>query len=126
MSLRSVTILAILCALSVTSLHAEPPPPAKVEIDYLLSYVETSGCSFYRNGTWYGGSDAKAHLRTKYEYMLARNLIGSAEDFIAKAATKSSMSGKPYRIRCGTGAEVESGPWLRDVLVRFRASQRPD
>lgn len=122
MTRRSMTILAILCALSFTTSRAEPPPVAKVEIDYLLSYVETSGCSFYRNGTWYGGSDAKAHLRTKYDYMLARNQIGSAEDFIAKAATKSSMSGKPYRIRCGAGAEIESGTWLREVLARFRGS----
>jgi hypothetical protein len=122
MNLRPVAILLILCALPFTASHAQPPPTAQREIDYLLSYVETSGCSFYRNGTWYDGAHAKAHLRSKYDYMVARNLIGSAEDFIDRAAAKSSFSGKPYKIKCGTGPEEDSGPWFHEVLAHLRGS----
>ena len=125
MILRSA-LLATLLLLSFPPAHAEPAPTARAEIEYLLSHVETSGCSFQRNGTWYDGTRAKAHLRTKYEYLAARNLITTAEDFIDKGATASSFSGKPYKIKCGTNPEVECGPWLHDLLNRFRARSEAD
>jgi Family of unknown function (DUF5329) len=124
MTLRPWPILVILCAMPFTAPHAEPPRTAQIEIHYLLSYIATSGCSFYRNGSWYDASRAKAHLQAKYNYLAARNLIGSTEDFIEKGATKSSISGQPYRIKCGTGREVASGEWLREVLVRYRTLER--
>lgn len=123
MSRRALVLLTLLSALAFAPANAERPPlNAHTEIEYLLKYIETSGCSFYRNGTWYDGTRARAHLRTKYDYLAGRQLIGSAEDFIDKAATKSSLSGKPYKIRCGDGVEVESGPWLHRVLAQYRAS----
>lgn len=124
MTLRALALIVILSALPFTAAKAQPPPNVHTEIDYLLQYIETSGCSFYRNGTWYDGTEARAHLRTKYDYMAGRQLIGTAEDFIDKAATKSSISGKPYKIRCSDGVEVASGPWLHLVLARYRASAR--
>jgi Family of unknown function (DUF5329) len=124
MTVRSAVIVLVLCTLRFSPLQAQQPSTVQVEVNYLLSYVETSGCSFYRNGSWYGGARARAHLQIKYDYLAARNLVGSADEFIDKGASKSSFSGKPYKIRCGTGAEVESGPWFHDVLVRFRAAAR--
>jgi len=97
----------------------------RVEVDYLLQDVGTSGCEFYRNGSWYDGRRAQAHLLSKYEYLVARNLIGSAEDFIDKAATKSSLSGQAYKIRCPGHAVVESNQWLRDALARYRVHNKP-
>jgi hypothetical protein len=126
-TLRALTLLVILSALPFTASRAQPPPNAQTEVDYLLRYIETSGCSFYRNGTWYDGTHARAHLRTKYDYLAERRLIGKAEDFIDKAATKSSISGKPYKIRCADGVEVESGPWLHQLLAQYRAQgNNPD
>jgi hypothetical protein len=122
MTLRALTICVILSAFAVAK--AQPPPNAPTEIEYLLQYIETSGCSFYRNGTWYDGAQARAHLRTKYDYLAGRQLIGTAEDFIDKAATKSSLSGKPYKIRCRDGMEFDSGPWLHQVLGQYRAAAR--
>jgi len=98
------------------ALHAD----AQVEIHYLLDFVEISGCEFYRNGTWYDSEQARGHLRTKYENLSARNRIHSAEDFILLAASKSSMSGKPYEIRCGDCATSATGNWLTGVLMRYR------
>jgi hypothetical protein len=123
MTVRPAAILLLLCAWPLAAVRAEPPSPMQGEVDYLLSHVETSGCSFYRNGSWYDGSQAKAHLRTKYDYLVARHLITSADEFIDKGASSSSFSGKPYKIKCGTSAEVASGPWFHEVLRRFRAAR---
>jgi len=124
MTRRALILATLLSVLAFAPANAaQPPLNALTEIEYLLQYIETSGCSFYRNGTWYDGPHAQAHLRTKYDYLSGRNLIGSAEDFIDKAATKSSLSGTPYRIRCNDGMEVDSGPWLHQLLARYRASR---
>lgn len=101
--------------------QAEPPPTVQIEVNFLLGYIEGSGCEFYRNGTWYDSRTAQAHLRDKYNYLVARNLINTTEDFIDRAATESSFSGKAYEVRCHGGATVTSRQWLRDELARFRA-----
>lgn len=113
-------LLLMLSMLVLPAARAAPPPAVQVEIDYLLAHVGTSGCEFYRNGSWYDGPRAQAHLRVKYDYLAARNLVRSAEDFIDKAATKSSLSGQPYQIRCAGYAAVASNQWLRDALARYR------
>jgi len=122
MTVRWAVILLVLCALRFSPLRAQQSSIMQVEVNYLLSYVETSGCSFYRIGSWYDGAQARAHLQTKYDYLARRKRIASADDFIDKGASKSSISGKPYKIRCGTAAEVESGQWFHEVLARFRAA----
>jgi uncharacterized protein DUF5329 len=119
---RGLLAILILSVVPFAVPQAQPPPSVQIEVDYLLQRIEASGCSFYRNGSWYDGARAKTHLRTKYDYLVARNLIRTAEDFIDRAATKSSLSGQLYKIRCGTAPELESGKWLREVLARYRAS----
>ena len=101
---------------------AQPAPAAKAEIEYLLSAVASSDCRFYRNGTWYDAKSAAAHLRGKYETLAARGLIGDTDDFIDRAATKSSLSGRDYAIKCEGIAEMSSRQWLTDLLVAYRAS----
>lgn len=125
MSRRALWTL-VLSVLLVAAAPATPPPTAVVEIDYLLQHLETSGCEFYRNGSWYDGPHAKAHLRLKYDYLAARNLIGSAEDFIDKGASKSSLSGQPYKVRCDNAPVIESGQWLRDALGSYRAAKQSE
>jgi hypothetical protein len=102
--------------------RAAPPPAVANEIDYLLKQVGSSACAFYRNGSWYDAAHAMAHLRVKFDYLVARNMIATAEDFIDKAASKSSLSGRPYKVKCAGGAEMESSQWLRGVLERYRAA----
>jgi hypothetical protein len=98
----------------------------QIEVNFLLGYIEGSECEFYRNGIWHDPKAARRHLNDKYLYLKARGLIGSAEDFIEKAATKSSLSGEPYQVRCNGGAAVATREWLLDELVRFRAfNKRP-
>lgn len=100
--------------------HAAPPPIAQAEIDYLLSTVANSGCEFYRNGSWYDSKFAAGHLSSKFRYLLARDQIQSSEDFIEKAATRSSLSGQAYAIRCRGSEAVPTGQWLLILLARYR------
>ena len=105
--------------LSAPVARAEPPASVPIEVNFLLGYIEGSGCEFYRNGTWYDSKAAQVHLRDKFKWLMARNLINTTEDFIERAATKSSISGEPYQVRC-YGAPVTSNQWLRDELARLR------
>jgi len=85
----------------------------------LLDFVERSECKFVRNGSEYPGAQARAHLEKKLNYLEGKNLVSSAEDFIDLAATKSSMSGKAYEVRCPTGVQPTS-TWLKMELQRQR------
>lgn len=102
--------------------HAAPPAIAVDEINYLLGFIDRSGCKFYRNGSWYDSHRAQSHLRDKYNYLAARNRIKSAEDFVEQAATRSSMSGEEYQIQCDAGTAQASNRWLRTALLGYRSS----
>ncbi|MGZ5789616.1 MAG: DUF5329 domain-containing protein, partial [Burkholderiaceae bacterium] len=86
----------------------------------LFTYLQKSGCQFNRNGSWYQPNEAVNHLQKKYQYLLDKNLISTAEDFIQKAATESSMSGKPYLVKCDNATPVESAIWFKRELAAFR------
>lgn len=101
---------------------AELGESGRREIAELLVRVEKSGCQFNRSGHWYSGAEARAHLQRKYEYLLARHQIGSAEDFVARAATRSSMTGESYQMRCGQAAPTPAATWLDGELRRLRAA----
>lgn len=105
--------------------HAAPTPAAQAEIAHLVGYLKASGCSFRRNGSWYEAGQAAQHLERKYDYLVKRDLVTTGEDFIARAASESSISGKPYQVRCGQQAPVASAAWLKAELARYRALQRP-
>ena len=129
MKARWVALLCIALALVCRPLaYAQPLTIAQTEINYLLNYVEISGCEFYRNGSWHDSVQAQQHLRTKYEYFSARRGIQTAEDFIREAASKSSLSGKSYEVRCGACQTVATRPWLEAVLARYRivAAREPE
>jgi Family of unknown function (DUF5329) len=99
---------------------AATPHIASTEIDALLQAVEDSDCEFYRNGSWYDGKAAQSHLRHKYELLAGANRIKTAEDFIDKAASKSSLSGRAYAVQCSGSEAASSSDWLRRVLACYR------
>jgi hypothetical protein len=109
-----------LIALGIGSFVAASPPAAQAEVEYLLSAVASSGCEFYRNGEWFDSHGASAHLRDKYNALAALGRSVTAMDFIDEAATKSSLSGRPYLMRCAGGEPVPTNRWLREVLERYR------
>jgi hypothetical protein len=96
------------------------PPPAVAEINLLLIAIGTSGCEFLRNGTWHDAHEAQAHLSKKYQWLLGRGRIRTAEDFIELAATRSTLSGQAYAARCAGKPSVSSNSWLAEQLRRHR------
>jgi hypothetical protein len=117
-------LVAVLIAmLAVPAWSAEPDEVARTEIAHLLKYLESSGCQFQRNGSWYAPERAASHLSQKYEYLLKKGLVTTAETFIERAATESSASGQQYSVKCGDAAAVPSAAWLRDELQRFRTKK---
>ena len=95
---------------------------AQTEINYLLGFIESSACEFFRNGSWYDAKRAAAHLRDKYAMLATGDRIQTAEDFIEEAATQSSLSGRPYQVRCGSDQLAGSNQWLRDSASAHRAA----
>ncbi len=100
---------------------ADVPDDQVVEVDHLLAYVESSGCTFIRNGDQHTAADSVSHILKKYDYY--RDDIKSTEDFIRYSATKSILSGKYYTVSCAGEATINTSDWLLSELERFRASR---
>ena len=107
----------------VLSVAAAQTPPANVtrEIGQLFTTLERSGCQFQRNGSWHDAAAASAHLRRKYDYLQKKGAVTSTERFIELAASKSSITGRPYRVRCAGAPTVESRTWFTRRLTELRA-----
>jgi len=118
--IRRLAFLAAPMLLCAVSAHAAPNAQAQREIGALIDALGASGCRFERNGSWYDADRAKAHLRKKNEYLQKRGLADTAELFIERAASESSLSGKPYRVRC-PGDQIEPArSWFERRLRAIR------
>ena len=105
--------------------QAEPSPPAvRAEILALLQRIQTQSCEVNRNGKWHSAQEAATHLTTKLGHIERDHALHSAEQFIAEAATRSSLSGQAYALRCASSnTMMESGPWLTAQLKAMRAAR---
>lgn len=109
-------LLALFSAPATVS-AAELPAPEKAKIEALINHIgNLKDASFVRNGRNYDASTAAKFLRGKWNK--ESDQIASVTDFIDKAATKSSTSGKPYLIRFLDGREVECASYLREQLKK--------
>ena len=122
--MRRVLLFLLTCIFVAAADAASLSPAAKAEIDGLLSRLEASSCTFNRNGTWYPATEAKSHLLRKLKYLEDRGAVQSTEQFIELAASSSSTTSQPYLVKCGSGAPVPSGTWLRSQLRVMRSSGR--
>jgi hypothetical protein len=120
LKLPCIASIFLLSTLAISAQAAEPAA-TKQEIAHLFSTLETSGCQFYRNGSWYVSKDASAHLQSKYKYLQDKDLVPSTEKFIERAATESSMSGKAYQIKCADNVAQPSAPWFQAALLKYRS-----
>ena len=98
--------------------QSDVPDSQNPEVQHLLEFVETSDCTFERNGKKYDGADAANHIKRKYKYF--KNKITTTEEFIEYSGTKSTMSGKPYLIYCGDKGPITSQNWLLEELTLYR------
>ncbi|MEK9933527.1 MAG: DUF5329 domain-containing protein [Luminiphilus sp.] len=90
---------------------------AEAEITALIAAVGESGCEFNRNGSLHSAEAAAEHLELKYSR--GKRYADSAEAFIERLASKSSWSGKPYKMICD-GETQPAGDWLTATLVALR------
>ena len=104
--------------LMILSFHTSCIAGTTEEIASLLLFVEQSGCTFIRNGKHYDAPEARRHIEKKYDYF--KDQITTAEEFIQYSATKSTMSGKLYRVVCN-GVGMTSADWLQAELDKLRA-----
>lgn len=118
-SLATAVLLAGLLA-SMSTARAAPSAQAEREIEQLIRALGSSSCQFERNGSWHDAQAAQAHLRKKLAYLRKRGLADTAELFIERAASESSLSGQAYRVRCGGAQPVPSAAWLKARLVQLR------
>jgi hypothetical protein len=121
MNLLKPLLPALALAACLAATAAPLPPAARAEVDALLARLQSSGCEFNRNGSWYSGTDAKAHLLKKLDYLERKDMVKSTEQFIERGASGSSMSGKPYLVRCPGKAPVQTAQWLTAELQQLRA-----
>jgi hypothetical protein len=66
----------------------------QLEVRFPLGCIVGSGCKFQRNGSRYSSPAVQEHLPAKYDYLAAKDLVQTADQFIDKAAAESSLSGQ--------------------------------
>lgn len=121
MSLRKLLVLALLMTGATPVFGAT----AQDEIGAMIRALGASQCRFQRNGSWHTAAQARAHLQRKYEWGRKRGMVATPEEFIERAASRSSLSGKPYRVACRGKPEQDAGAWFGKVLRDLRKTRKP-
>ena len=115
-----IKCLFIVLMLSVSSINsASATTNVTTDIEYLLSFIGQSQCIFIRNGSEYAAPQARKHIERKYKHLKSR--LNSAEDFIEHAASKSSFSGKAYKVKC-KDQQLTTRQWLLTALKDYRSA----
>ena len=99
------------------SFHISCAAGTSEDIASLLLFVQQSECTFIRNGKHYDALKAREHIEKKYAYYKER--ITTTEDFILYSATKSAITGEPYRVICN-GVNMATSDWLKEKLAELR------
>jgi Family of unknown function (DUF5329) len=95
----------------------------KKKIEYLISSIENiEGAKFIRNGTEHDGKEAAEHLRSKLKS--AGDKVQTADDFINLCASKSYISGKPYKIKSSDGKTINSEQYFREKLKDYNSTEK--
>lgn len=112
-------VMVFLCSMlwlhgTATAAHALSPNE-EARISAMLDALERqTDMIFIRNGSEHSAAQAAAHLRLKLDK--TRNRLESAEQFIDKVASSSSMSGKPYMVRLPGKPEETANSFLHRLL----------
>jgi hypothetical protein len=101
-----------------SSVAADVSPATQLEIEQLLNFIRNSSCIIDRNGKSHAAVKAISHIEKKYAYF--KDDIKTTEDFIELSATKSTMSGKYYMVRCGDDDQIRTREWLMQELQSLR------
>lgn len=101
--------------------HAQGKAPSeKQKIEALIKHIEEiKDAKFIRNDVEYNAKAAAALLRRKWKSHQAE--MQTAKDFIEKAASISSSSGKPYEIKF-KDRKIKTSEYLLEVLNKLEQS----
>jgi hypothetical protein len=110
--------LAICLVLGPALAWSEPTARTDETIRYLVDHVAGSDMTFVRNDSEYTPAEAASHMLKKYRHF--REDIATPEDFIELCASRSLMSGEPYRVIDSQGNERKTADWLRAELAEYR------
>jgi hypothetical protein len=113
--MKLTTAILFLSLLPFAALANDEAP---AEIDFLLTSVGNSNCTFIRNGERYDAHAAEDHLRMKYRN--GKRYASTSERFIERLASKSYLSKKLYYIECEGEEKIPSGDWLIERLSEYR------
>lgn len=113
-------LILLIILLSFPAFSNDLTVQMNIEIMELFDFIKTSHCRFNRNGRWYTSIEAAEHIDKKYQYAKKKGGIGSTEDFIKYSATKSSITGKLYKVECESGDLQNSVDWLTARLHYIR------
>ena len=123
MNHRTFLITLLFSAVSLLlapSLRADEKLTEHAKIEALIGHLEgLQDATFIRNGSEYNSKNAAKFLRGKGD--ANKKEIHTVQDFIAKAATKSSTTGKPYVIRLKGAAEMNCADYLNAQLKKIEA-----
>ena len=117
----AIVTIAVMALLSMDA-RSDVPDADRHEVLHLLEYLRDSDCAMERNGKKHDSEDAYSHVKRKYEYF--RGEIRTSEDFIEYSASKSTMSGKFYRVFCKNESAVLTRDWLLEELHDYRERPR--
>ena len=108
----------ILSVATFSARAAEKPSTDREKIEALIKQIEgLKDARFVRNDSEYDARTAGKFLRGKWQ--AHEKEIKTPKDFIEKAASVSSTSGKPYVIRFKAGREVKCGEYLKEELKKL-------
>jgi hypothetical protein len=119
----SIALAAVFLVGFIAPCPADVPNDQRLEVRHLIGFLRDSACAMIRNGKSYAGEAGARHVQRKYDHF--REDIRSTEEFIEYAATRSTMSGQPYRVQCPGHQPVPSRDWLLEELQAFRRRQQP-
>ena len=109
---------SLVLVLHAASARGDAPAAEKEKIEVLIKHVEgLTDAKFVRNGQEYDAKTAARFMRGKWD--ANDDEIKTAKDFIEKAASESSTTGKPYLIRFKDGKEVKSREYLLAELKKL-------
>jgi hypothetical protein len=102
-------------------------PQTKVEIDELITFVQTSGVPFIRNGQEYCGAEGADHLGDKLAK--AGDRVKTTDDFITGIASKSYVELQlieiPPSLKALKGVVMELPTALRESADFPHTPSRP-
>ncbi|BEP47314.1 YfeK family protein [Variovorax sp. V116] len=111
--------MALVLGLAAALAQATPSASEQKLIDTLILRVsKMTTMTFMRNGDEHNAADAAKHMQAKFDHF--KDEITTAEDFIDRCASRSEMTGKPYKIKMPNGSMRDANEFLNAELRTLR------